>query len=507
MSKLYKFSEPIESKPLRLVASVVLGFIIMTFINGFIGGMGGIPAFTAFTAVFYHLRVFVSAGERVIFRPGTTDRQIVGRMMLLYGAGYLLLWALLCLALTFSRMTGWGGIGGDNLLSYIKGIFSMPMLEKWAYLFAGVIMFAFVISIFPLVTIRKQHQWIAYALIDGALFALFCVLVGAISKNAEGESRLRRESCLIDCLLVGGEYEIWQVCLYLACAILLLLAVGCVVFFVALHFYRQQKNLTEAEVSLWGHGIRAFRSIPYRQRLRHAALLLGSVSAVGVVLAIVLMTPKDNAQMYDKVAEYLTADSLLGPIEYRGRVYIPVDEELELYLSGSPKGYLAEKGERCDSRLYELTVANVLYLDPTGEISHLQVYGARTGSFAPAQELENSSLWRGDHAFVLWDEEWEAESAYSHELTGYTACDPSFVEALERRFGKVVYRPEDFDNYDAYFTLRGYPEYDDPSAGESVQGHWIGCILVRDNRFYYGSYENEITGALLTQLLDVLGGY
>lgn len=100
-----------------------------------------------------------------------------------------------------------------------------------------------------------------------------------------------------------------------------------------------------------------------------------------------------------------------------------------------------------------------------------------------------------------------AESAYSHEPTGYAACSRGFVEALEEQYGEVVYRAEDFDAYDAYFSLYGYPDFDAVLSGENEQGHWIGCILVRENRFYYGSWANEITGALLSQLLEVLGGY
>ena len=37
-------------------------------------------------------------------------------------------------------------------------------------------------------------------------------------------------------------------------------------------------------------------------------------------------------------------------------------------------------------------------------------------------------------------------------------------------------------------------------------GNWVGCILVKNNKFYYDSYENQITGISLQQLLDILGG-
>ena len=41
---------------------------------------------------------------------------------------------------------------------------------------------------------------------------------------------------------------------------------------------------------------------------------------------------------------------------------------------------------------------------------------------------------------------------------------------------------------------------------DPVDGDWVGCILVKDNKFYFGSYENQITGICLEQLRKVLGG-
>ena len=71
----------------------------------------------------------------------------------------------------------------------------------------------------------------------------------------------------------------------------------------------------------------------------------------------------------------------------------------------------------------------------------------------------------------------------------------------------MTYQLEDFDSYDAYFSLYGYEDMEEALTEQSTPGHWIGCILVRDDHFYYGSYQNEITGVLRQQLLDILGGY
>ena len=108
--------------------------------------------------------------------------------------------------------------------------------------------------------------------------------------------------------------------------------------------------------------------------------------------------------------------------------------------------------------------------------------------------------------FVLWDEDWEKESAYYHEPTGYALCNEGLMQGLSMQFPKVTYRPQDFEDYDAYFTIRAYPSMDALLERDAVSGRWAGCILIRDNKFYYGSYENEITGICLQQLREILGG-
>ena len=112
-----------------------------------------------------------------------------------------------------------------------------------------------------------------------------------------------------------------------------------------------------------------------------------------------------------------------------------------------------------------------------------------------------------DDVFLLWDEEWVSESTYSHEPTGYTVCNADFIKGLTMQFPEVEYHAQDFDDYDAYFTIRGYSDMDTVLMDDTVPGDWVGCILVKDNKFYFGSYDNRITGISLQELLDILGGY
>ena len=70
--------------------------------------------------------------------------------------------------------------------------------------------------------------------------------------------------------------------------------------------------------------------------------------------------------------------------------------------------------------------------------------------------METDKTWETDDVFLLWDEDWALESAYSHEPTGYVACPADLIQGLRMQFPDVTYRTADFSDYDAYFTLRGY---------------------------------------------------
>ena len=187
-------------------------------------------------------------------------------------------------------------------------------------------------------------------------------------------------------------------------------------------------------------------------------------------------------------------------------VYVPVNEEADLEKNGIAQGYLAERGERCDSRFYQLAIANLLYTDPTGKTNLVQTAGTDGGTYAPVASVETDKAWETDDVFLLWDEDWALESAYSHEPTGYVACPADLIQGLRMQFPDVTYRTADFSDYDAYFTLRGYQEMEQALEEDPVDGDWVGCILVKDNKFYFGSYENQITGICLQQLRKVLGG-
>ena len=108
-----KEPETMDADPMRLLVSAILAFTVMLFINGFVGSMGGFPAFVAFTLVFFRIRTRAGM-ENGGIQQELSDRQITGRLLWKYAAGYLVLWGILRIAFLISRVTGWGNINGAS---------------------------------------------------------------------------------------------------------------------------------------------------------------------------------------------------------------------------------------------------------------------------------------------------------------------------------------------------------------------------------------------------------
>lgn len=501
MKFFYKLSGNVQSKPSRLLLSILFSFLVMTFVNGFIGGVGGFPVFLSFGIVFYQLRNVMRERNRLTHQMAMTSRGEIVYWMRNYCVGYLLLWFLLRLVFLFSRVTGWGNISGASALGYFRNLIAVSMFEKWAYLFAGVLMFAFIVSLFPLTVIAKTEHWVLYVLIDGAIFSLVCLVIEQIGYYFTKT----KSSCVIDSLLLCNKMKTGQEAAWILGIVLFALLVCAVSYGYAVRCYGPKKGRIDAAAIQM-----AQRQKPiYKGKglVHNVLVILCGITAVCVVAGIVFFMPEDTAGGYVKVAEFLTGDEVLGPMLYENQVYIPINEKLNLDVTGTAKGYLAGKKENCNSRFYQLAVANLLYTDDTKQTNRVQMEGAKSGVYAPVTELEQKDKWEKDDVFLLWDEEWVSESTYSHEPTGYTACNADFIKGLTMQFPEVTYHAEDFADYDAYFTIRGYSDMDTIMMDDTIPGDWVGCILVKNNKFYFGSYDNRITGISLQELLDILGGY
>ena len=224
-----KEPETMDADPMRLLVSAILAFTVMLFMNGFVGSMVGFPAFVAFTLVFFRIRTRAGM-ENGGMQQELSDRQIIGRLLWKYAAGYLVLWGILRIAFLISRVTGWGNINGASAVEYVRQMWNTSLLEKWAYFFAGMIMFAFVLSLFPLAVIREKVRWIRYALVDGAVFALVCLGNNGVCRLKFEQKSSGGATCLIDHLLLCGRMRTWQEITCLLAMVVFILVIGAFVF-------------------------------------------------------------------------------------------------------------------------------------------------------------------------------------------------------------------------------------------------------------------------------------
>lgn len=497
MKRFYHLSGNINSSLTHLGASILAAFFAMLFVNVFIGGMGGIPVFAAFFLEYYLLRAMVLAENRIGHHLTMESKAEVRYYLIYYAVGYLLVWAIMKLVIIVSRISGWGNIAGLAFGEYVDYFYGSTMLEVWAYLFAGIFMFAYVMSLFPLIVIRQRRQWMGYLVLDSGFFVLVCGIIAFICNFFIKENKRGRAACVLDDMLLCDIPQKWQAGAYIVIIILFALAVLTAVYQISVKIYSPKPGKTE------------WKDVPVKSWRDYRVPVFAALGVVVILAAGVgyyFFGSRKDVSSYEKVAECLTEDSVLGPMVYQDTVYLPVDGEWDLTSRGKELGYLGYKDENCESRFYELVIGNLLYQDKSFGEEYLQMQGADSGRFERADILLSKKEWQKDELILLWDEKWVREMDYSNSA-GYSVCDPGLIEGLEQDFPEISMNPEDFSDYDAYFTIRSYEDMKDAFDSETIIGNWVGCILVKDNKFYYGSYENQITGLRLQQLLDVLGGY
>lgn len=475
-----------EVTAFQLIVGILLAVAVMLLINTLVGSLGGMPALTSFFCVYSILRFFYNG------KPGISKEKEIKMLMLQFGIGYLLVWAGMNVVVFLSRFSGWGSIDGVTISEYLGSMFGSSMLEKWAYFFAGALMFIFIISLFPLVVIKRRKVWALYFLGDCGFFVLVCSGIAGICQNFFMEGNRRGGAqCVLDALLMCKMSEKWQLVLFLAGIILLGIFVLAAVFYISKINYGKEEK-------------------PEKPILVKENLFIPLIVALLLVAGGVgyfFFGDSSTTMSYHKIAECLTEDSYLGPMSYEGNVYLPAEEDTGWTEEMLPLGYLAYQGQNCDSRFYELAIGNLLYMEKGTLKNKLWMEGANQNFYRLAQDVEAEEAWKENSVFLMWDEEWEQQSSYSSGFTGYTVCDRTLVELLKEAYPQVSYNPEDFEEYDAYFTLQGYQEMPEGLEETSAMGNWVGCILVKDNKFYFGNCTNPILGEALELLLDTLGGY
>lgn len=505
MRRYYRISRNVNNTVSHLTASFFLSLYVMWFVNVFIGSVGGIPAFLGFFGVYYCLRSIILPGNRLGHQLTLESRDEIRCFFINYGLGYLLLWMLAKFVILLTRIFGWANANQLTLNEYIRNLYGSTILEKWSYFFAAVLMLSFILSLFPLIVIRKRGKWMTYLILDSGFFAGICSVIAGICRIFIKDSLEKRAACVLDDMLLCSPPKFYQAILYLLLAVSFSAGVIWFVYRYSVKQYGPKKGNRNVEEYLRKKSQLLSDGSFCQKKMLIFTGVCAAAALIGISI-VLFFAPSEDDPDYEKVAEFLTEDSELGPMVYKNELYVPTSQGLDDDGTGTALGYLADKGQNCDSRFYKLAVSNVLY-QLKNDRHPLKMEGSASACFEPLSIAEKSGLWKLDEVFLLWDEDWLDECTYSKDITGYTQCRKEFAEALKAEFGAVEYHLQDFADYDAFFVMRSYRDFQEVAEAEIPYGTWVGCILVKDNEFYYGNYDNRITGKLREQLLEVLGGY
>lgn len=198
------------------------------------------------------------------------------------------------------------------------------------------------------------------------------------------------------------------------------------------------------------------------------------------------------------VATTLTRDSFLSPVSFNNEVYIHVPESFDDADNTSSLGRFGFKDSEPD--WFSQTFMGDFVYGEVGDAAYdqIKVRGGLHRDYMKASSVELEPIAFGtDKTCVLMEENWLDLLAKSIDgsKSGRHVVPDDYVQAMEKKFGEVTYRIEDFSSYDQCFTLGQYKNSDLAIGGGTPQ--IIGCILVIGDAYYYGNLDNEITGELL----------
>lgn len=496
----------IDATFLHLIFSILLASGVMIFINQTIGDMGGSPAWIAFFVVYYMIKGGYVVRYRTKHQKSLERKAILRQMLGMYILGYIVLWTITKAALIVMQMLGWGNIPGLSTSDYFSSIYGASLVERWAFLFAIILMFAFIISLFPLIIICDRKRWLGFLLVDGVFYIGVNHMVRRICFVWIDKETKGNVVYTIDALRSCVTPYHWQAGLFLQGAMALLLIA------VVASYTAGKRQIGNASVLEKNSMEKEFAEEITKEKNKYLSVLLlvaMLMFAIGMGTAAYRMNRAKNkkaeAPAYEGKSSMLTRDTVLGPLFYNEKVYLPERIALNYAHRGRTIGYALEKGE--DENGYFFEGSSLLYGQKNVKVDgHLKVAGDINGSYGMAEAIEMENAWQEDVLFVLWDEEWESESRFSKNRTGYSIVPRELVAYLEETYGEVSYEPQDFSEYDAFFSIYGYQSPSEAFVDDSNVGHWVGCVLIKDDEFYYGNYKNHIEGETKQMLNEVLGG-
>ena len=206
------------------------------------------------------------------------------------------------------------------------------------------------------------------------------------------------------------------------------------------------------------------------------------------------------------VARALSNDTWLGPIVFSEDIYFIVPESFPEESNTKSLGFFEFKDTE-STWITRLIIGEDSIVGEIGDDSHkcIKIRGGLSYDYEKASLVENEEIiFSKESTCMILAEKWLELAARSEDGKNdgrYQASD-EFVILLEQQFGVVTYHIEDFSEYDQLYEVVQYKNSDLELGGGVPR--FIGCIFYVNDKYYYGNYDNEITGVTLLQLNEII---
>lgn len=382
----------------------------------------------------------------------------------------------------------------------------------------GIALYGFLISVgfefllFPILFVENKKRKILYF-----LKASVVTLLPTIGMNSIGYFLYKTNPNSL-----GGSWFSIGAFTTFPKTVLLFLLVYAGLFMVAAIIYAEKMALNQYRKNLEArqYVLQTATKLAAKSRRKKKVILGVIMTFVGVFLIglgfIVsnLSNELGAVEDFQVVGTQLTEDSVFGPMVFQDKVYFPTHEGIQVKETEKETlGFFTFKGEDASGIFYRLFLSNYAYVDKSDkEKIYCWVEGMDFYTYIRADYMVSQLKEKNYKKLVAFDADWLDQQAWakSPSRVGIHDLDGELFNQLEKTFGPVNYRVKDFENIDAYYGIVGIKEpyvYEEwQSEGDYYLNHSdvIGCVLVKEGKYYYGSLENQMPEEMLPAIKALL---
>lgn len=213
-----------------------------------------------------------------------------------------------------------------------------------------------------------------------------------------------------------------------------------------------------------------------------------------IIGVIVFISVKEQMNI---VARYISDENYrYNPVELNGELYFPSNVNLGNEKNLKSIGFLGRKDEGIINDSF-LLVGSVLVNENDKNYINFSIVDDLTMNYTKGNYIEENELISGNmnkyNNFVLCNDKNDIETRIPMEK--------DLLYMLQNELTSVEYKVDDLKTSDDRYYI--YVESEEDKLHDRTFDNpivFMGCILIKDNKFYYGNLDNEIKGELLNKV-------